>query len=109
LKLLFDENLSPRLVRELADLFPDSDHVGNRGLARATDVDIWAHARTHAFTIVTKDDDFESLAFVYGAPPKVIWIRAGNVSTAEILARLRASSVAISDFGIAADEALLVL
>ncbi|MFB2971179.1 DUF5615 family PIN-like protein [Aerosakkonema sp. BLCC-F183] len=27
MKLLFDHNLSPRLVNRLADIFPDSNHV----------------------------------------------------------------------------------
>ena len=32
MKLLFDENLSYKLVRLLADLFPDSVHVRDVGL-----------------------------------------------------------------------------
>lgn len=47
LKLLFDENLSPRLVRAFADEFPDSSHVTSLGLAGISDHVIWAYARTH--------------------------------------------------------------
>jgi len=42
LKLLFDANLSPKLVHRLAELFPDSVHVFDTGLARFTsDEVIW--------------------------------------------------------------------
>ena len=37
MKLLFDENISPRLVAGLSDVFPGSVHVRDVGLARATD------------------------------------------------------------------------
>jgi predicted nuclease of predicted toxin-antitoxin system len=84
LKLLFDENLSSRLVGALADQFPNSSHVNSIGLAGATDLEIWTYAREHDFSVVSKDDDFRSLSLVNGAPPKVIWLRIGNASTAAI-------------------------
>ena len=37
MKLLFDQNLSPRLVAQLADVFADSLHVRQAGLDRAND------------------------------------------------------------------------
>jgi predicted nuclease of predicted toxin-antitoxin system len=37
LKLLFDHNLSPRLVSILSDLFPNSEHVFRLGMAEADD------------------------------------------------------------------------
>jgi predicted nuclease of predicted toxin-antitoxin system len=73
LKLLFDENLSARLVRAFAGEFPDSSHVTSLGLAGTSDHVIWEYARTHGYTVVSKDDDFRSLSLVNGAPPKVIW------------------------------------
>ena len=42
--LLFDQNLSPKLVHRLADLYPSSTHVSEIGLARALDTDIWEYA-----------------------------------------------------------------
>lgn len=39
--LLFDQNLSPRLVSELADTFPRSLHVSQIGLAEALDRAVW--------------------------------------------------------------------
>jgi predicted nuclease of predicted toxin-antitoxin system len=83
--LLFDENLAARLVTNLADLYPGCLHVSDRGLAGGSDRGIWQYAREHGFVIVTKDDDFQRLSVLFGAPPKVIWIRLGNCSTADII------------------------
>jgi predicted nuclease of predicted toxin-antitoxin system len=41
MKLLFDENLSYKLVRLLAHLFPDSVHVRDVGLKAADDSEVW--------------------------------------------------------------------
>ena len=84
MKFLFDENLSPRLVAGLSDVFPASVHVRDVGLARATDAAIWRYARGHDLAIVSKDSDFHQVSFLRGAPPKVIWIRRGNCTTADI-------------------------
>ena len=89
MKLLFDENLAPRLVEALADLFPDSEHVHSAGLAHATDEQVWRYARDHGFTIVSKDSDFHERSLLLGFPPKVVWIRRGNCSTDEIQRLLR--------------------
>ena len=63
MKLLFDANLPPKLVGRLAELFPDSVHVFDTGLARYTsDETIWKYARANGFTIVTADSDFLDLA-----------------------------------------------
>jgi predicted nuclease of predicted toxin-antitoxin system len=60
-------------------------HVGGRGLAGGADWAIWRHAQDHGLVIVTKDEDFQRLSVLHGAPPKVIWIRLGNCSTADIV------------------------
>lgn len=89
MKLLFDQNLSPRLVHLLADLFPDSNHVFPLGLDEAEDSDVWEYAKTNGFALVTKDADFGDMSVLRGFPPKVIWIRRGNCRTAEIEKILR--------------------
>ena len=89
MRLLFDQNLSPRLVVLLADLHPGSTHVRNEGLQRADDDTVWAYAIREGFAIVSKDADFHQMSFVLGHPPKVIWIQRGNCSTDEIAALLR--------------------
>lgn len=84
MKLLFDENLSPRLVALLSTTFPESLHVRDVGLARADDDTVWSYAKDQGFAIVSKDSDFHQRSFVLGFPPKVVWIRRGNCATSEI-------------------------
>lgn len=84
MKLLFDENLSHKLVGLLADLFPGSVHVRDIGLKAADDTDVWSYASENRFIIVSKDSDMHQRSFLFGYPPKVIWIRLGNCATSEI-------------------------
>ncbi len=58
MRLLFDQNLSWKLVRLLADVYEGCAHVRDLGMADATDTVIWAYAAEHGFTVVTKDSDF---------------------------------------------------
>jgi predicted nuclease of predicted toxin-antitoxin system len=90
MKLLFAENLSPRLVGLLAFEFPGSEHVRNVGLAAAPDPVVWSYAAAQALVIVSKDSDFQHRALLLGHPPKVIWVRLGNCSTAAVAVLLRA-------------------
>jgi predicted nuclease of predicted toxin-antitoxin system len=71
MKLLFDENLSYKLVRLLADLFPDSIHVRDVGLKAAEDSEIWKYAQDNSFIICSKDSDLHQRSFLLGFPPKV--------------------------------------
>ena len=107
--LLFDENLASRLVAELADLYPGCIHVGDRDLASSSDRAIWQHARDHGFIIVTKDEDFQGLSVLYGAPPKVIWIRLENCSTADIVRLLSERRSEIDRFATDEEAAFLAL
>lgn len=109
MKLLFDQNLSYRLARTLQDMFPGSVHVRDVGLKEADDIVVWNYAREHGLVIVSKDVDFRQRSFVYGAPPKVIGVRLGNCSTAEVERLLRHHAQAIGAFGQAAELALLNL
>ena len=84
MKLLLDQNVSRKLVKELEDLFPRSNHVYLLDLQKASDEKIWNYARENGFTIVTQDSDFNERSLVYGYPPKVIWLRTGNISTQNI-------------------------
>lgn len=93
MKLLLDHNLSHKLVRRLDDLYPGSSQTRLLGYARATDPEIWFHARTHDFVIVSKDNDFAELAILRGAPPKVVWLRIGNCSSAVVEQLLRRSAL----------------
>ncbi|KAM3095617.1 DUF5615 family PIN-like protein [Phormidesmis sp. 146-12] len=93
MKLLYDQNLSPRLVDRLADLYPDSKHVYEIGLDQSDDLILWTYAQQHDFIIVTRDADFNEISLIRGFPPKVVWIRRGNCSTREIDTMLRSLRV----------------
>ena len=109
MKLLFDENLSPRLVDLLADLYPDSTHVHQCALGSSDDLAIWQYAKDNGFAIVSKDSDFEERSVLRGYPPKIIWLRVGNCGSAEIEALLRSAAQTISRFIHQEQESVLVL
>jgi predicted nuclease of predicted toxin-antitoxin system len=98
MKLLFDENLSPKLVKLLSDLYPDSVHVRDVGLNRADDAIVWKYAQDYFLTICSKDSDMHQRSFVLGFPPKVIWVRLGNCSTTDVEELLRRHFTAIESF-----------
>ena len=109
MKLLFDQNLSRKLVARVADAFPESDHVAFVGLDTASDAAIWEFAAQQRFIIVSKDSDFRQLAFLRGSPPKAVWLRLGNASTNDVENALRSAIDSIKRFGDSEDEALLVV
>lgn len=98
MRLLFDENLSHKLVRLLADLFPDSIHVREVGLKAADDPMVWEYAKNNDLMIVSKDSDMHQRSFVFGYPPKVVWVRLGNCSTSDVERLLRRHFEAIKLF-----------
>ncbi len=99
MRLLFDQNLPPRLTRTLADVYPDSVHVREVSLREADDGVIWEYAKQNGFTIVSKDSDFQQMSLLYGWPPKFIWLRVGNCSVQAIEGLLREYSAIIHRFG----------
>ena len=99
MKLLLDENLSPRLTQSLAALYPGITHVREVGLQAAADDTVWTYAADHGFAILSKDADFHQRSFVLGHPPKGVWIRRGNCSTAEIEAMPRHHQADLLAFG----------
>jgi predicted nuclease of predicted toxin-antitoxin system len=109
MKLLFDQNLSHRLVGQLAAEFPGSAHVRDVSLAAAPDPDVWAYAAASGFLIVSKDTDFQQRALLYGYPPKVVWVRLGNCSTAAVVALLRSRLADITAFDADPTAAFLAL
>lgn len=109
MKLLFDQNLSYKLVHRLADLFPDSCHVRTVGLQEAEDPAVWDYAKQQGLMIVSKDEDFHQRSFVLGFPPKVIWIRLGNCTTAEVEQVIREHFESIKAFTEDAEAAFLIL
>ena len=98
MKLLFDENLSFRLVPALADIYPESTHVREIGLLGADDLQVWNFAAEHGLMLVSKDTDFYERSLVFGAPPKIIWLRVGNCTVNETVTLLRSQYIVIRHF-----------
>lgn len=109
MKLLFDENLSPRLARDLAEQFPGSAHVRECGLLGHSDEEVWDHARAHGFTLVSKDSDFQQRSFIYGPPPKLVWLRIGNCTRQQVIDLITTHETDIRAFDADAFESVLVL
>jgi predicted nuclease of predicted toxin-antitoxin system len=97
-KLLFDHNLSFKLVALLTPLYPDSTHVALLGLQAATDIVVWERAKQESYCLVSKDSDFNDLLASKGFPPKVVWIRLGNCTTAAIATLLEEHHSTLLEF-----------
>jgi len=108
-KLLFDENLPPRLTALLADVYPGSAHVHQCALGASDDSAVWEYAKKNGFTIVSKDSDFQERSVLSGFPPKVIWLRTKNCSSAHLEFLLRAASSVIAHFLRDSEQTCLVL
>lgn len=109
MKLLFDENLSPRLVQAVESLFPGSAHVEDCGLLAADDLLIWNYAAENAFVLITKDSDFEERSLLQGAPPKVVRLAVGNCSIRVVEELLHRSARVIAEFGVDPESSYLFL
>jgi predicted nuclease of predicted toxin-antitoxin system len=106
---VLDQKLSHRLCDRLADLGVTMVHVRTVGLEAADDSQVWDHAAEHDFMIVSKDGDFNNRSFLFGAPPKVVWMRRGNCSTRDIENLLRTRLEDMVTFAADTTAALLIL
>ena len=94
MKLLFDQNISARIVRLIKDDFPNCSQITLEGLKDSKDLDIWRWAKQNNYCIVTFDADFLDILTLRGFPPKVILVRTGNRRTtvlAEIFTKWKSS------------------
>jgi predicted nuclease of predicted toxin-antitoxin system len=98
MKFLFDQNISHRILNHPYFLESDSTSVKSEKLIDATDKEIWDFAKKTGYTIVTQDSDFNDLNSLHGYPPKIIWIRTGNNTTAATAELLKNYENEIIDF-----------
>jgi len=108
-KLPLDENLSPRLVALIRNLYPESRHVEDCELAEASDDEVWNYAAQKGYAIVSKDSDFSDRSALQGSPPKVIWLRISNCTTDDAASVLRDAFHLVKAFLESAKESCLVL
>lgn len=100
MKLLFDQNISFRIVNIIQDFFPKSQQVRTVGLENCSDLKIWDYAKSNNYTLVTFDADFYDLLLLNGFPPKIIWLRFGNTSTKKIAQILLTNKGSIKEFSL---------
>jgi predicted nuclease of predicted toxin-antitoxin system len=109
MKLLFDQNISFRIVGKIESLFPGSEQTKKLNLDKSSDITIWEYAKRNNFCIITFDSDFIDISVLKGFPPKIIWLRMGNTSTNTIAQFLIDNESVINDFLISPDSAYLEL
>lgn len=93
MKLLFDENISYRILKKLDIEFSESESIRNK-----SDGIIWKYAKDNNFTIVSYDEDFYELQLLKGFPPKFIWLWTGNIPTSFIAQLLNNKKKEIQSF-----------
>lgn len=98
MKLLLDENISYKLVSRLQNGFPGIKHVLDFQLNSIDDKVIFKFAKENDFAIVTFDEDYFTLSVLNNFPPKIIWLRTGNLSTNELEEILNAKKQVIDKF-----------
>jgi len=97
MKLLFDENLSRKLVPLVEDLFPGSAHISRVGIGSGASDRFAPHSPTPV-VIVTADNDFLTLADQLGPPPKVILLDNCDYPTRVAAHIIRAEASGILQF-----------
>ncbi len=108
MKLLFDENLSPKLPRLVGSAFADSQHVRELGLKGLTDEEIWNYAKANGFVIISKDRDFYQRALLFGSPPKFIWLCIGNCTRGDLLSLIQRHERDILAFDTSPESVLIL-
>lgn len=98
MKLLFDQNISHRLIKQVSDIFPDAKQVRDLAIENYSDKAIWEFAKENQYTIVTFDSDFYDFSLVWGHPPKIVWLRTYNQTTSHIEEILRKHFGTLEEF-----------
>jgi len=106
MKLLLDENISYRILNSLKSIFPGSIHVNKEGSIKS-DVEIFQFAKRNDFTILTFDEDFYDLQLIKGFPPKIIWLRVGNINNLNLFNKIVSKKDEIEQFQVNVEVGIL--
>lgn len=107
MKLLLDENLSRRIIPFIQEHYPGSTQVALIGMEQANDKELRQYAIDNDFVMTTKDADFYEMNTLYGQPPKIIWLKIGNLSKAETIRVLLENKTAIEQALLIEDKACI--
>jgi predicted nuclease of predicted toxin-antitoxin system len=100
MRLLLDNNLSPRLVAVLVGVGWDVVHVGKLGLQVARDEVVLQAARDDDRILISADTDFGALlAASRAAAPSVVLVRRIIGRRVEDLAALLIANLPVVEFG----------
>lgn len=80
MQFLIDENLPKKLILDSQHAFMHVEEIGTQ----LTDTEVWEYAKANSFIVITKDTDFYNRMSVHGPPPKVIWVKLGNMRKMEL-------------------------
>ncbi len=106
MKLLFDENLLPRLGKLLADVYPGSESALRVGLGGRPDPEVWRYAVQRGMRVVGKDSDFIERAMLSPVGGRFVWLRLGNCTTDAAHLVLRAARERLEAF-VASDNVVI--
>lgn len=97
MRLIADENISWRLKKLIPqwEILPSNEIKSSK---RLTDFAIWEFAKANQYSIIPFDEDFSELQNIFSYPPKIIWLRTGNITTTAIADLLLASEKNIRNF-----------
>jgi predicted nuclease of predicted toxin-antitoxin system len=108
-RVLLDQNLSPKLIQKLADVVPGLESVYDHDLIAASDTVIFEWARDLLVAaVITADRDFVALVERLGPPPKIIRIEQCAYPSSIIEQLLRREAIRIRAF-LESDRAVLLL
>ncbi len=85
MKFLVDTQLPKMLARRLEREGHEAEHVLDLDLGQSTDNDVWRNAEKVDAVIVSKDEDFAQWIMSGRSGPKVVWLRVGNCTNAELV------------------------
>ena len=98
MKLLFDQNITFRIISKISLNFPEAKQVIQLGIENYSDIEIWKFAKENEYIIITFDADFYDLTNLQGFPPKIIWLRFENKQTDFIAHKINSKHLLIKDF-----------
>lgn len=98
MKILVDQNIAPKLIDNIADLFPDSTHVNEIVLNKSTDQEIWKYALDNDYVLVSTDNGFSNLSILSEKAPKTIFIKGEVITTLKLEWTLRVNEESIKHF-----------